>query len=314
MDYRRGLVQVGEHTYAFLQPDGSWGWSNAGVVVGTSDAILVDTLFDLPNTREMLDAVGSATDRPIRTLVNTHHNGDHCWGNQLVDGATIVGHRRCREELLASATPALLAGLSSADADDGAAGYLKRAFAPFDFSGIDVVPPTVTFEDRLALHLGDREVHLEYFGPCHTLGDIAVWVPEDRVLFAGDLAFIGSTPLVWEGSLNNWIDTVDALVELGPEVVVPGHGPVTDVDGLREMQNYLRLVVTEGRALKEKGLEPLEAAREIDVGRYAEWKDSERLALNLMRLWRELDGQPPTERIDAFEAFGAMAALEGVSR
>jgi glyoxylase-like metal-dependent hydrolase (beta-lactamase superfamily II) len=307
--YERGLVQVGPTTYAFLQPDGSWGWSNAGLVVGDDAAILVDTFFDLPNTAELLSSVRSATDRPIRTLVNTHHNGDHCFGNQLVEGATIVGHRRCRDELLRGATPALLAAAADAPDEPGAAGYLKRAFSPFDFTGIDVVPPTVTFDDRLSLHAGDHEVLLEYFGPCHTLGDIAVWVPGDRVLFAGDLAFIGSTPLVWEGSLINWIATVDRLLALEPEVIVPGHGPVTNAEGLRSMDTYLRHVVTEGSKLKDAGLSPQDAAREIDLGAYAVWKDPERLVLNLMRLWLELDGQPAETRVDAFEAFAAMDAL-----
>ncbi len=311
MTYARGLVQVGPTTYAFLQPDGSWGWSNAGLVVADEEALLVDTFFDLPNTKELLDSVGATIDRPIRTLVNTHHNGDHCWGNQLVEGATIVGHRLCREELTAGTQPGLLAALTATDEEGGAGGYLKRAFAPFDFNGIEVVPPSVTFEDRLSIYLGPQEIALEHYGPCHTLDDIAAWVPDDRVLFAGDLAFIGSTPLVWEGSLLNWIATVERLLDLDPLVIVPGHGPVTDADGLREMDAYLRHVVTKGAELKDAGLTPLQAAHEIDIGSFAAWKDAERLVLNLMRLWLELDGHPATERVDPIEAFGAMAVLHG---
>lgn len=306
--YERGMVSLGETTHAFLQPDGGWGWANSGLIVGEREAVLIDTFFDLTNTRELLAAVRDRTNRPIKTLINTHHNGDHCWGNQLVEGATIVGHHQCRQEMLA-VPPALLAGVAQSDEEEGALGYMKRAFSPFDFSGIDLTPPTVTFDDRLSLFLGDREIRLLYFGPCHTLGDIAVWLPDESVLFAGDLLFVGSTPLVWEGSLHNWIATIDALLELGPRVVVPGHGPVTDATGLREMQNYLKLVVDEGRLLKEKGLGPLDAACEIDLGRYADWKDAERLALNMMRLWLEIDGKPATERVDALEAFGAMSQL-----
>jgi glyoxylase-like metal-dependent hydrolase (beta-lactamase superfamily II) len=308
--YERGLVQVGSSTFAFLQPDGSWGWSNAGLIVGESESILIDTFFDLPNTRELLASIASATDRPIGTLVNSHHNPDHCFGNQLVDGATVVGHRRCREELLGTVSPALMAGLKEAPDEGGAVGYFKRAFAPFDFGGIELVPPTVTFDDRLSLFLDDKEIALEYYGPCHTLGDIAVWVPHERVLFAGDLAFIGSTPLVWEGSLLNWIATVERLLSLDPQVIVPGHGPVTDAEGLRAMASYLRHVVTEGGKLKDAGLSPLDAAREFDLGPYAAWTDSERLVRNLMRLWLELDGHPAEERVDVFEAFAAMAQLK----
>jgi cyclase len=308
--YPRGLVQVGENTYAFLQPDGGWGWSNAGLIIGPQEAILVDTFFDLAKTQELLDAVRSVTDRPIRTVVNTHHNGDHCWGNQLVEGATVVGHQECRAGLLTSATPSMLSSFAQGQ-QNGVGAYLKKAFDPFDFTGISLVPPAVTFEDKLSLHLGESEIRLEYFGPCHTLGDIVAWVPYDRVLFAGDLAFIGSTPLVWEGSLVNWISTVESLLALDPMAIVPGHGPITDAAGLRAMQAYLEHVVSEGAKLKEKGLTPGEAAREIDIDPYTDWKDPERLVLNLMRLWLELDGKPATERIDPFEAFGAMASLAG---
>jgi glyoxylase-like metal-dependent hydrolase (beta-lactamase superfamily II) len=313
VDYSRGLVQVGERTYAFLQPDGGWGWSNAGLVVGNNEAVLIDTFFDLAKTRELLDAVRTVTDLPIRKVVNTHHNGDHCFGNQLVEGATVIGHFRCRAEMLTSASPALLASLTTASpSQNGAVGYLKRAFAPFDFDGIEIVPPTVTFEDRLWLHPGGTSIRLEYFGPCHTLGDIVAYVPDERVLFAGDIAFIGSTPLVWEGSILNWIETIGRINTLKPRVIVPGHGPVTDMEGLRSMAAYLGHVVAQGAELKDKGLTPQQASLEMDVGAYEHWTDPERLVLNLMRLWLELDGQRPSTRIDAITGFDAMAELRSV--
>jgi cyclase len=310
VDYARGLVQVGERTYAYLQPDGGWGWSNAGLIVGDNEAVLIDTFFDLAHTQELLDAARGVTDLPIRKIVNTHHNGDHCWGNQLVEGATVIGHHRCRTEMLTSASPSLLAGLRNAPTNgDGAVNYLKRAFEPFDFSGIELVPPTVTFEDRLWLHPGGTSVRLEYFGPCHTLGDIVAYSPDEGVLFAGDIAFIGSTPLVWEGSLLNWIETIGQITALKPRVIVPGHGPVTDIEGLRSMEAYLGHVVAQGAELKDRGLTPAQAARELDIGAYAEWTDPERLVLNLMRLWLELDGKRASERIDAMDGFTAMAEL-----
>lgn len=305
-------MQVGERCYAFLQPDGGWGWSNAGLVVGDNEAVLIDTFFDLKNTQELLDAVRTVTDLPIRKIVNTHHNGDHCFGNQLVEGATVIGHYRCRAEMLTGASPALMAGLKDAGTNGGPLAYLKRAFSAFDFEGIDIVAPTVTFEDRLWLHPGGTSVRLEYFGPCHTLGDIVAYVPDDGVLFAGDIAFIGSTPLVWEGSILNWIETVGRIGALKPRVIVPGHGPVTDIDGLRSMEAYLGHVFAQGATLKDRGLTPSQAALEMDIGEYASWKDPERLVLNLMRLWLELDGKRASERIDTLSAFGAMADLQAV--
>lgn len=308
MDYDRGLRPLGPTTYAYLQPDGGWGWSNAGLVTGPDGAILIDTFFDLPRTRELLEAVRGVTDRPFRALVNTHHNGDHCWGNQLVD-AVVVAHRNCRDEMVAGASPDFLAGVLDAPDTGGATGYLKRAFGDFDFSGIHVSPPEIVFDTELSLYLGEQEVRLLYFGPAHTLGDIAVWVPSERVLFTGDLGFIGSTPLVWEGSLQNWIVAVDGLLALEPETIVPGHGPVTGPEGLREMQRYLQHVVAEGSRFLTDGLEPLEAAQRIDLGGFRDWTDPERLVLNLMRLRLELEAKPPHTRIEPIEAFESMAAL-----
>lgn len=306
-DYERGLVQVGPHTYTFLQPNGSWGWSNSGLIVGEREAILVDTFFDLGTTRELLTAVRGATDRPISTLVNTHHNGDHAWGNQLVEGATIVGHRHCREQLLSGPPPEMFAGILQGEDDGGAISFLKRTMGGFDFTGITVTPPSVVFDDRLSLFLDGREIQLLHLGPAHTLGDIAVYVPEDKVLYTGDLLFLGSTPLLWEGSISNWIGAIDQLLALDVQTVVPGHGPVCGPDGFREMQDYLKLVLDQGRVLYEAGVPAVDAAYRIDLGPYAHWVDQERIVLNCMRLWIELDGLPPDTPADAFEIFTNMA-------
>ena len=117
--YTRGLHRLGDHTHAWLVPDGTWGWSNAGVVTGEGESLLVDTLFDLAMTREMLDGLRPVTeDHPIRTVVNTHANGDHWFGNELVadeDVAVVTGEARA--DLKAASAPLLFgARLSYYDA------------------------------------------------------------------------------------------------------------------------------------------------------------------------------------------------------
>src|SRR5690348_16394792 len=100
--YHKGLQDLGNGCYAYLQPDGSWGWSNAGLVVSREQSLLVDTLFDLALTREMLAAMRRAQPRAaqrIGTLVNTHSNGDHCFGNELVGGAEIIASKACDDEM-----------------------------------------------------------------------------------------------------------------------------------------------------------------------------------------------------------------------
>ena len=131
--YERGLHLVGSGVFAYLQPDGGWGWSNAGLVLGRDDALLVDTLFDLRLTREMLLAMhGQLAGRPISTVVNTHANGDHCFGNELIPDAEMIASRAAAAEM-PEAPPGLLGQLVSADLDEPLAGFVKGAFGPFHF-------------------------------------------------------------------------------------------------------------------------------------------------------------------------------------
>src|SRR5215204_5058206 len=127
MPYERGAHEVGDGLWAYLQPDGGWGWSNAGLVTDGEASLLVDTLFDLQLTQQMLDdlrAVSPAA-ASIGTVVNTHANGDHCYGNQLVTGADIVASSASAREM-DEVPPAVLAGLMRSTGDLGEAGAYLR--------------------------------------------------------------------------------------------------------------------------------------------------------------------------------------------
>ncbi len=309
--YEKGRTDLGGGCHAWLQPDGGWGWSNAGLVVGEGASLLVDTLFDLRLTREMLDGFGELTRaNPIATLVNTHANGDHCYGNELVSGAEILATRACAEEMT-SAPPERLAGLVAAGArgDLGDTGrYLARIFGPFEFEGITLTPPTSTFSGRTEVDVAGTTVELIEVGPAHTAGDCIAHVPESSTVFAGDICFIEGTPIMWAGPLANWLAACDLIIdELRPAVVVPGHGPVTDVDGVARMREYLTFVDDEARRRHDEGMTVEEAVHDIALGEFAGWIDRERLAVNVDSVYRELDpDQPPT---DVVTLFGMMAEL-----
>ncbi|MFN3216649.1 MAG: MBL fold metallo-hydrolase [Acidimicrobiales bacterium] len=293
--YAKGLVEVGDGVHAYLQPDGSWGWSNAGLVVGAGESALVDTLFDLPLTRQMLDTMAPLTaTRPIATVVNTHANGDHCHGNQLLAGADVEVVTSAATAAEFDEVPASRLAAMVARADDSVLGrFVSMAFGPFAFEGIEVPEPTTTFSGRLALDAGGRLVELMEVGPAHTEGDVVAWIPDERVLFAGDILFIGGTPIMWAGPIGNWIAACDLIVDLEPEVVVPGHGPLTDVDGVRQVRDYLSLVETMAGQCHASGLSPLEATveidRTVDGGPYRSWSDRERLIVTVLGIWRELE-------------------------
>jgi len=116
-----------------------------------------------------------------------------------------------------------------------------------------------------------------------------VHVPDAGVLFGGDLLFIGCTPIVWAGPIANWIVACDAMIAFDAPTVVPGHGPVTDPDGIRAVRGYLAHVAKEAEAAYRKGLSFVEAAQTIDLGEYATWLDAERVVPNVYRRYRELD-------------------------
>ena len=305
--YTRGLHDLGNSCFAYLQPDGSWGWSNAGLIVGDGASLLVDTLFDLRLTRRMLDSMRDETRKaPICTLVNTHANGDHCWGNQLVTGAEIVASRACRDEM-GALPPAAMAGLLQAEGLGRAGEYFKECFGDFEFEGIELTPPTRVFDGRLELTVGGRRVELIEVGPAHTRGDVLAYVPDDHVVFTGDILFIGGTPIMWEGPVANWIAACDCILALECESIVPGHGPVTDAAGVRGVRDYLVYVRDEARKRYDAGMPPEDAARDIALGAFSAWDERERIAVNVDSLYREFRGDHAPA--DALKLFGLMAEL-----
>ena len=288
--FDRGLAEIGDGLWAYLQPDGGWGWSNAGLVAGGDRCLLVDTLFDLPLTRAMLDAMSPITEaKPIGTLVNTHANGDHCYGNQLVQGAEIVATEACLEEFDDIPASMMTALLATDFGDPAVNDFLQSAFSPFDFSGIVATPPTRIFSGRLSLSVGGRGIELIEVGPAHTKGDLLVHVPGAGTVFTGDILFIHGTPIVWEGPVDNWIRACDMILGLGADTVVPGHGPVTDERGPAMVRDYLQFVQREAAERRTAGMTATEAARDIELGDFGEWIDSERLAVNVHAVYADLD-------------------------
>lgn len=309
--FEKGLVETGNGVFAYIQPDGSWGWSNAGLIVDGDQSLLVDTLFDARLTREMLasmqDATGISADR-IGTVVNTHANGDHTHGNGLCNCAEIIASEASAREM-ESFTPQMLVDLMAIAPQHGETGkYILSMFGDFDFGDIAERHPTRTFSGQLDLMVGDKTVELIEVGPAHTLGDVLVHVPQDRTVYTGDILFIDGTPIMWAGPVANWIAACDRIIAMDPQVVVPGHGPITDVAGVRRVQDYLRYIDVETRKRFDAGLSVRDAAHDIALGDFSSWLDSERIVVNVDTLYREYRGDPTPP--DAMELFGYMAELK----
>ncbi|MFK7918492.1 MAG: MBL fold metallo-hydrolase [Ilumatobacter sp.] len=309
--FKKGLVEVADDVFAYLQPDGTWGWSNAGLIVGESESALVDTLFDLRLTQQMLDDMTPHTShRPIANVVNTHANGDHCYGNQLVasPGVDFIASASATAEM-DEVPPALLATLVEAAGDDTLGRYVSHAFGAFDFNDIEMPEITIGFHDHHELDAGGRRVELLEVGPAHTSGDVLAWLPEERVLFAGDILFIEGTPIMWAGPVSGWVAALDTIIDFDPVAIVPGHGPLTDLDGVRALRGYFELVDRLTTERHAGGMSLTDAIRDIDdhldATPYSEWSDRERIVVNVQTIWRGLE--PAFASPDALTMFQMMA-------
>lgn len=323
--YETGLEDLGGRLWAWLQPNGGLGESNAGLIVGDGESLLVDTLWDLRLTRRMLAAMADLTaSAPIARLVNTHGDGDHCWGNQLLTGTEIVATASAAEDMLGE-DPGRLRLLSRVGSALGSLerhkvaprlgglGTFIRTLAVYDFGGIALTPPTETFAGTMDLQVGGRRVELIEVGPAHTPGDLFVHVPDERVVFAGDLVFVDVTPLMWVGPVDNWVAGLDRIIATEPRRVVPGHGPTTDLGGVKAIRAYWEFAAAAVRERLSAGLAPSAAARDVVRSRefeeqpFAAWDAPERIAINAAIIARSDAGH--RGRVSARERIRLLARM-----
>jgi cyclase len=294
---RPQVHQVSDGIYAYVQPDGTWWINNTGFLAGPQGVISIDTCSTQRRTQAYRGAIAAVTPAPVRTVINTHHHGDHTFGNCLFPGASIIAHERARAEAIAFGPPREL---------------------PFwdgpDWGDLHLDPPFVTFTDEIAVHAGDLRAQVRHVGrAAHTTNDSIVWIPGRSVLFCGDLIFNGGTPFLLMGSVAGAVVVLEEVLRpLGAQTIVPGHGPVFSGTGpIDDTLDYLRFVLDLAGAARAAGLGPLEAARRADLGRFASWPDAERIVGNLHRALAELDGTPCGGQIDITAALADMVAYNG---
>ena len=294
---RPHVQEVSEGIFAYIQPDGTWWINNTGFLVGPQGVFSVDSCSTERRTRAYQEAIASVTPAPVRAVINTHHHGDHTFGNCLFPSAAIIGHERARAEALAFGPPRDL---------------------PFwdgpQWGELTLDPPFVTFADSITVHAGDLAAEVRYVGTAaHTTNDSIIWIPDRSVLFCGDLIFNGGTPFLLMGSVAGALDVVEHVLRpLGAKTTVPGHGPVFhDGAPLDETVGYLRFVLDLASRSLDANVTPLQAARDTDLGRYADWADAERIVGNLHRACAELRGAPRGASIDVAAALADMVSYNG---
>ena len=265
--YTKGLHEVGDGLYAYLQPDGGWGWSNAGLVTAGGTSLLVDTLYDLRLTREMLEAMAPVTaDHPIDAAMNTHANPDHCFGNELLPTTAEIYSSQATADEMGGLSPQQLDAMKRGTLPPHVRAFVDMAFGPFEVADITVRLPSHTFSGRLDLEVGDRVVSLLELGPAHTGGDTIVHVPDARIVFTGDLLFEKSYPVAFDCDMISWRKALDRLAGYGRATrFVPGHGPICGVEVVHEFADLIDDLHSHSERMIRAGASIEEATRRYAV-------------------------------------------------
>jgi cyclase len=279
--WNRELRQLAPNVYAYTQGGGPSanmaGVSNTGMIAGPDFLMAIDATQGPLPARGFISAAKQATGKDFGRLINTHHHGDHVNGNQFFPHAEILGHPYCRQECLkaVATTPKMW------QPTPGMADVAEER---------KLVPPSVTFKDDLTYFIGGTEIQFKFAGPAHTWGDLMAYLPQYKILFAGDVAFFYVAPYANNSYISKWIDMCNTIAGWDVDVIVPGHGPIGGKKELAEMANYFKVLGVEARKRYDAKMTPGAAAAEIRLGRFDNWMGPERLLMDVVRWYEEWDG------------------------
>jgi len=276
------LKELAPNVYVYIQGGGptknNVSVSNAALVVGDEGILLFDALAVPIHAKNMVAAIRKVTDKPFKYLVTSHHHGDHIGGNQFIpDNPVIISHPYCRDEVVKQIPgPALWA-----KRDGWADGTEPRK----------ILPATQTFDGNLTFHIAKTEVRIMPMLPAHTYGDLVMYLPEHKVLVAGDVGFFYVAPFCQNANPSNWISICDRIAGMDVERIVPGHGPLGGKQQLTEMADYLRLLRVEAKKRWDKKMTAGQAAADITLGKFDNWIGPERIVMDTDRFYMEFEGR-----------------------
>ena len=283
--WKTELRKLGPNVFAYVQAGGvgqgrGAGVSNAGVIVGDDHLLVIDTLGQPLLVKAFMTAVRNTIgNKPFGRVVNTHQHSDHVGGNQFFVPAEIVAHPFCRETIIQMAA-ALPPGAKFEKHAGWADGTEDRR---------QIVPGT-TVTDKLTYYYNGTAVEIVHPGVAHTWGDLMVYLPDYKILFAGDIAVFSMTPWTHNAYVTEWLKVLDKIMGMDIETIVPGHGPIGGKNELAEVREYFLILTREARKRFDAGMSPGKAAADIKMGKFDNWIGAERNLLNTFRLYNEFDG------------------------
>lgn len=294
------LVRLEEGIFARIVSPDSNAVANTGVVILEHAVLVFDTHFTPDAGHDLKRAIQALGSKPVRYVVNSHAHADHTHGNQAFPEALVIGSHAAREEILQNDVPSLNRTLETARrqveqlrrATDqrGPQEQLRLREAYVEtVSQLRILAPVLTFEDRLSLRDGDRDIRLLFLGAGHTRGDIVLHLPQAGIVFAGDLFFNAAIPNVQDASLLAWMSTLEELLKLDAKVYVPGHGAVGGKKEVEAFLNYMRDLRALVQPALERGDSLEQTVRETRVPeKYAAYKFQNFFAANVQKMYREL--------------------------
>lgn len=227
-----GLTKVTGSIYSYsdvkgASPKNSFG-ANAGIIIGQDFLVAIDSLISSREAKRFIKDINKTSKKPIKFLINTHYHLDHSLGNSEFAklGAIIIAHENDQENMQ--------------KAGEGMLQYAKQSgLSDQDLKGTKLAYPTLTFCDRVSLNLGNNKIEILFIGPSHTTGSVLVFIPQEKVLFTGDILFTDFHPFLGEANIEGWIKVLDYIMAMDVDKIIPGHGPISSKKDVADLKNYL---------------------------------------------------------------------------
>ncbi len=229
---QQALTKIADNVYSYVDvknssPSNSFG-ANAGIIIGKDGIIVIDTLASSKEAMRFIKDIRAVSNKPIKYVVNTHYHLDHTFGNSefVKLGATVMSHINCKNNLKNRGEGALQ---NSKD----------YGLTEEDMEGTEIACPILTFQGKTKIDMGNQKVELIYPGYSHTNGSILVYLPDKKILFAGDILFTNYHPFVADGNIENWTKVLDYIMSMDVAIIIPGHGPISNKKDIVDMKDYL---------------------------------------------------------------------------
>lgn len=255
---------------------GEDGATNSGFVVTDAGVVVIDTQGPRELAQKLREMIREVTDKPVIYVVNTHYHGDHTFGNQyFAKTRAIISHAKTRKNLI--------------ERDQAHRERFLKFFGEGSLDNFVLTLPTMTIQQGMTLRVGGRTFEIMHFGQGHTDGDLVVYLPEERILFSGDLVYNQRLPWVGDGDTGAWLGVLSELSKLDVQLCVPGHGDIGDATLITGFSDYLIRLRLQVATLMDKGLGPEDIKNKLRLPAYSGFKMYDKwLGLNAMKVYEEL--------------------------